>query len=376
MVTALIAALLVAVSVGYFAVQRAGSSSTTPSNVTLSGSADLHPSLDIMAVGNGTYRIHVHETGFARVYNLVAADQWFYPRESLYLFSRCGPPLPIGLAILQGHYGPNNLSEGKALTLYDTGVAYSCPTSVGPAARYLFSPSSNSTEAFDSNGVPMSNQSMTIDLLTSGYWTGGYGAGPPGPAQFHPFVGTFTGVAADEWGAVTISHFTVIPPSTTGLILNLSLNASSIRVGHEIAFTASLFNPRTTAYNISSASNWALPYLVIGPCGPTDSPIAFAVVQGFYTPLNISYARVQYGIGCSTLMGGIRFYLFQPVSNVVSVFGSCSPNPCFTKPMVSSRSLNGYWSGNQYLSFTPGVYTVVVADEWGDFQVAHFTVQG
>src|SRR3989442_5328926 len=32
---------------------------------------------------------------------------------------------------LQGHYGPNNLSEGKALTLYDTGVAYSCPTSVG-----------------------------------------------------------------------------------------------------------------------------------------------------------------------------------------------------------------------------------------------------
>src|SRR2546428_1242920 len=115
------------------------------------------------------------------------------------------------------------------------------------------------------------------------------------------------------------------PLSTTGLTLNLSLNASSIRVGHEIAFTASLFNPRTTAYNISSASNWALPYLVIGPCGPTDSPIAFAVVQGFYTQLNISYARVQYGIGCSTLMGGIRFYLFQPLSNVVSVFGNCSP---------------------------------------------------
>jgi len=114
----------------------------------------------------------------------------------------------------------------------------------------------------------------------------------------------------------------------------------------------------------------------MGPCGPTDSPIAFAVVQGFYTPLNISYARIQYGMGCTTVMGGVRFYLFQPVSNVVSVFGSCSPNPCFTKPMISSRSLNGYWSGNQYLSFTPGVYTVAVADEWGDFEVAHFTVQG
>src|SRR5207244_13029832 len=108
--------LLLVVSVVSLAVQRAGRSSTTPSNVTLSGSADLHPSLDIMAVGNGTYTIHVHETGFARVYNLVAAEQWFYPRESLYLFSRCGPPLPIGLAILQGHYGPNNLSEDRKTT--------------------------------------------------------------------------------------------------------------------------------------------------------------------------------------------------------------------------------------------------------------------
>jgi len=373
LVSAAIAALLVAASVGYFAIQRAGSSSTTPFIVTLSDRYDLHPSLDIQAAGNGTYRIHVRETGFARVYNLAAADQWFYPRESLYLFSRCGPPSPIGLAILQGHYGPSNLSEGKALTLYDTGVAYSCPTSVGPAARYLFSPSSKSTEAFDSNGVPMGNQSMTIDLLTSGYWTGGYGAGPPGPAQFHPFEGLYTVIAADEWGAGATWGFIVI---TTGLTLNLSLNASSIPVGHEIAFTTSLFNTRATENNVSSASNWGLPHLVMGPCGPTDSPIAFAVVQGFYTPLTISDARIQYGMGCTTVMGGVRFYLFQPVSNVASVFGSCSPNPCFTKPIVSSRSLNGYWSGNQYLSFTPGGYTVVVADEWGDFQVAHFTVQG
>jgi len=74
--------------------------------------------------------------------------------------------------------------------------------------------------------------------------------------------------------------------------------------------------------------------------------------------------------------GGIRFYLFQRLSNIASVFGNCSPNPCFTKPVISSGSLNGYWSGNQYLFFAPGVYTIVVADEWGDFVVAHFTVQG
>ncbi len=285
LVSAAIAALLVAASVGYFAIQRAGSSSTTPPIVTLSDRADLHPTLDIQAAGNGTYRIHVRETGFARVYNLAAADQWFYPRESLYLFSRCGPPSPIGLAILQGHYGPNNLSEGKALTLYDTGVAYSCPTSVGPAGRYLFSPSSNSTEAFDSNGVPMGNQSMTIDLLTSGYWTGGYGAGPPGPAQFHPFKGLYTAIAADEWGASATWGFSVI---STGLSLNLSLNASSILVGHEITFTASLINTRTTAYNVSSASNWAPPTLswalAAQPTPPSPSPSCKAFTRRSTSP--------------------------------------------------------------------------------------------
>ena len=340
--------------------------------MTLSSSADLHPSLDIQAVGNGSYRIRVLETGFARIYNLTSADLWEYPRDSLNLFTPCGSSSPVGLAILQGNYGPNNFTEGKVLTLYDTGIAYLC-TSVGPAARYLFSPSSNSAQAFDSRGVPMGNRSMTIDLLTSGYWTGGYGQGPPGPSQFHPFEGTYTVVASDEWGAGASWGFSVI---TTGLTLNLSLNTSSIRVGHEIAFTASLFNMRTAENNVSSASNWALPNLVMGPCGPTDSPIAFAIVQGFYTRLTISDARVQYGLGCVTVTGGARFYLFQPVSNIVSVFGSCGPNPCFTGPMISSWSLNGYWSENHYISFTPGGYTVVVADEWGDFEVAHFIVQG
>src|SRR5438132_1443698 len=105
LVSVAIAALLVAASVGYFAIQRAGNSSTTHS-VTFSGSADLHPSLDIVAGGNGTYTIHVHETGLARRYNITVADLWKYPHDSLSLFYPCGFnsavnfASPIGLAIL------------------------------------------------------------------------------------------------------------------------------------------------------------------------------------------------------------------------------------------------------------------------------------
>jgi len=380
LVSVALLALLFAASLDYLPTQRAPSSSTTEgrpptlSTVTVSGSAVLRLSLDIQAGGNGTYKIRVHETGLANWYNITAANLWKYPHDSLNLFSPCGFTSPIGLAILQGYFNPNNFTLGKALTLYDTSIAYLCTAKFFPVAYYLFSPSSNSAQVFDSHGDSPGNESMSIDLLTSGYWTGGYGAGP-GPAQFLPFSGTETVVAADEWGAVAISHFNATPLSATGLNLSLSLNASSIRAGHEIAFTASLFNTRTTENNVSSASNWALPYLIAGPCGPTDSPIAFAVLQGFYTPLNISNARIQYGQGCTTVMGGVRFYLFQPMSSTASVFAGCSPDPCFTKSMTSSRSLNGYWSGNQYFDFAPGVYTILVADEWGDFAVAHFTVQ-
>ena len=291
MVSAAIAALLVAASVGYFAIQRAGSSSTTPFIVTLSDRYDLHPSLDIQAAGNGTYRIHVRETGFARVYGLTAADNWEYPQDSLNLFTPCGSSSPVGLAILQGHYGLNNFTEGKVLTLYDTGIAYLC-TSVGPPARYLFSPSSNSAEAFDSQGDPMGNQSMTIDLLTSGYWTGGYGAGPPGPAQFHPFKGLYTVIAADEWGAGATWGFIVI---STGLTFNLSLNTSSILVGHEITFTTSLFNTRTAENNVSSASNWPLPTLYWGlvaqPTPPSPSPLCKAFTRRSLSPTQGSNTR-------------------------------------------------------------------------------------
>ena len=217
MVSAAIAALLVAASVGYFAIQRIGSSSsTTPSSVTISGSAALHPSLDIEAGGNGTYRIHVHETWLARRYNITAADLWKYPHDSLNPFNGCRftSPFtsPVGLAILQGYYDSNNFTLGKALTLYDTGIAYLCNsvTSQYPVVYYLFSPSSNSAQPFDSRGDPLGNQSMSIHLLRSGYWTGGYGPAPPGPAQFHPFKGEYTVVAADEWGGVALSHFAVV----------------------------------------------------------------------------------------------------------------------------------------------------------------------
>lgn len=154
--------------------------------------------------------------------------------------------------------------------------------------------------------------------------------------------------------------------STLGLELELSLNSTLIQSGQALAFNASVFNIRGAENNVSSASNWPVTQLIIGPCGPTDSPIAFAVIQGYFTPDNISQApRIDYGPGCTTVMGNVQYYSFQPSGNNASVIGNCNPNPCFTKPVTESNTLNEYWNNGNVLNFTTGTYTLVAGNEWG-----------
>lgn len=180
-------------------------------------------------------------------------------------------------------------------------------------------------------------------------------------------------------------HTTVNSPAYTasnpnlGIRLTISLNGSTIQVGESVNYTASVFNTRSSENNVSSASNWAIPRLVSTACGPTDSPIAYAILPGHYVPGNISKApSIDYGVMCSTVMGGVSVYSFQPTSDAASVFGNCSPNPCFTKPVSTWRTIGGYPSGvgseGSWVNFKAGAYAVVAEDEWGDIALASFTV--
>jgi len=162
-----------------------------------------------------------------------------------------------------------------------------------------------------------------------------------------------------------------------GIRLVISLSASKIHPGGSVNYTASVYNTRPSENNVSSASNWAIPSLVTTPCGPTDSPIAYAILKGHYDSGNISKAPSNdYGMMCTTVMGGVTVYSFRPTSDIASVIGSCNPNPCFTRPISTWRPFSQYpvGSGFNWEEFTTGVYTVVAEDEWGDIALASFTV--
>jgi len=177
---------------------------------------------------------------------------------------------------------------------------------------------------------------------------------------------------------VSPTTYTASNPSL-GIRLVISLNTSTIHSSDTVNYSASVYNTRPSVNNVYSASNWAMPSLIMTATGPTDSPIAFAVMPGHYVSGNISEApSIDYGICCTTVMGGITVYSFQPMSDNASVVGSCNPNPCFTRPVSTWRPFDSYPSGIgaevQWVKFTTGVYTVVAEDEWGDVALASFTV--
>ncbi|HEV2226236.1 MAG TPA: hypothetical protein VGR56_05455 [Nitrososphaerales archaeon] len=202
-------------------------------------------------------------------------------------------------------------------------------------------------------------------LVVGGLGVGYYFYQPPG----HPSTG------------VSQTTYTASNPNL-GIRLTIWLNASAIHVGGAVNYSASVYNTRPSENNVSSASNWAIPGLIYTATGATDSPIAYAVMPGYYVSNNISKApSIDYGMCCTTVMGGVTMYSFQPTSDIASVYASvahCNSNPCFTRPVSTWRLLSQYQigvgGGVHWVSFTAGVYTVVAEDEWGDFALASFTV--
>ena len=97
-----------------------------------------------------------------------------------------------------------------------------------------------------------------------------------------------------------------------GMRLAISLNTSTTHIGGSVNYAASVYNTRPSMNNVSSASNWAIPGLISMVCGPTDSPIAFAIIRGYYVSDNISKApSVDDGMMCSTVFGDAKVYSFN-----------------------------------------------------------------
>jgi len=176
--------------------------------------------------------------------NVTAADHW--PAGEFFSWiggDECGTSgfLPMGYEVLQGDYGYDNFTSATPLYLEVLPeLPLLCPAEI-PTPYYSFMPNSDVAQekagglgGSGVHGLPFDTSCQWTQSLPCwwwgvgpwfGYWTGSGDTveGGPCPAQtsstgtsgcpldFTPFPpGTYTVVAADEWGQVLVDHFEVV----------------------------------------------------------------------------------------------------------------------------------------------------------------------
>lgn len=104
--------------------------------------------------------------------------------------------LPFGMALMQGNYALQNMTDGQRLTLYPRGV-YMCRGI--EITGFVFEPSSTRATIETSNSTIPVN--MQYRVAFNGYYDG---------QTFKPLEeGLYTVAAEDQWGHIILRHFTV-----------------------------------------------------------------------------------------------------------------------------------------------------------------------
>jgi len=187
-------------------------------------------------------------------------------------------------------------------------------------------------------------------------------------------------------------------------------------VGQRLEISVAVFNTRSVANSflgqqvLGRDDNWTfygVPVATWPECAGQNPfawpyPIAVVVLNGNYSAQGIkSVANASFSIPCP-VSPTIPTYTFEPSSDLVNitflsaggVVGHGTRGPY---QLASSFTISGYWnladlSKNQtpfcepvmldrcvvplFTPFVPGVYTIGVADEWGQYSVLHFQVSG
>jgi hypothetical protein len=165
---------------------------------------------------------------------------------------------------------------------------------------------------------------------------------------------TKTTVASDYPFTLTLEINTTAASATKGVMIMAWLNG-------------------TSTANVTANSNWAFDNsrLVGRICTPSF-PVGVGVMQGHYTSDNYSLGtllRIQQPLYyCPVGQSPPWFYFSSSTSKVLVTLGG---NPVFWI-LRTNVTLSAALTGVSRLS--PGVYTAVAADEWGDFVLSNFRV--
>jgi hypothetical protein len=209
--------------------------------------------------------------------------------------------------------------------------------------------------------------------------------------------------------------------ASSGLRLSTFVNATDIIVGQRLNISVSVFNTLPTASAFfpqrsfeysdpGEVGNWTfygIPVATWPECSNRfpfswPMPIDVVVLDGNYTAQELpSMANTTSQYTCGITSPAIPSYAFEPNSDIINmtVFfdGGAGSRPMGLFQLSSNFTIGGYWDlasaseNNPSICepavlnhcapppstpFAPGVYTIGVSDEWGQYDVLHFQVSG
>jgi len=170
----------------------------------------------------------------------------------------------------------------------------------------------------------------------------------------------------------TLFQSSVSSGSPFGFTIHLQINATSVSHAGSIMLTGWVNSSSSSIENVTAANAWGLPQgrLWGGTC-TTGWPIGLGVMKGHYTQDNYTLGSVipipQPLASCPLQLSAPRYFLFEAYSSkaLVTVGGNT-----VTWRIQTEFSFRGFQSSTHQ----SGVYTAVIADEWGDVLTTNFLV--
>lgn len=161
--------------------------------------------------------------------------------------------------------------------------------------------------------------------------------------------------------------------SPFGFALHLQVNSTTVSPGGSVLLTGWVNSTSSSIENITAADGWALAQGGLwGKICTSGWPIGVGVMHGHYTQDNYTLGSLipvpRPMLSCPVQAEAPRYFLFEPHSSKALV--TIGGNPAIWD-VQTSLSFRQYQSGYQ---LQPGVYTAVVADEWGDVLTTNFRV--
>ena len=160
--------------------------------------------------------------------------------------------------------------------------------------------------------------------------------------------------------------------SPFGFTLHLRINATSVPHDGAIMLTGWVNSTSSSIENVTAANSWGLPQARLwGRVCTTGWPIGIGVMRGHYTQDNYTSGTIvpvpQPLASCPVQLSAPRYFLFEAHSSnaLVTIGGNT-----VTWRVQTEFLFKGFQSSTQQ----SGVYTAVIADEWGDVLTTNFLV--